>query len=259
MSDVLRILMLGDISGNAGKGALFVGLSSLVKETKADFIIANGENAADGFGIKCEDYRMFKSLGINVITSGNHIWQKDEIYETLESSSDLLRPFNYPDAPGRGWTIVKCGSYDIAVINAEGRVNMMPLLDPFKAMEPILREIKKKTNLIFVDFHAESAEEKEALGFYLDGRVTAVVGTHTHVQTRDEKILPKKTAYITDLGLTGVQGAVIGSSPEKSIERQLTQLPLRSEVAEGKGTIQGVIIECDAKSGNALSIKRISY
>ncbi len=260
MNGRLRTLMLGDISGKAGMGALFLGLSSIVRERKADFVIANGENAADGFGISASDYSTMKSLGIDVITSGNHIWQKDDIFPVMERESDILRPVNYPSpCVGRGWTIRHLKGLDIAVINAQGRVNMMSIDDPFRSLDSLVREILKKTPLIFIDFHAESAEEKEALGFYLDGKVTAVVGTHTHVQTADEKILPKGTAYITDLGLTGVLGMIIGSSPEKSIERQLTQLPMKSEVAEGNGSIQGVIIEADASTGKALSIERVTF
>lgn len=259
MIERLRTIMLGDISGKAGMGALFLGLSSLVKNLKADFVIANGENAADGFGITASDYLTMKSLGIDVITSGNHIWQKDEIFSVMERENDILRPLNYPNpCVGKGWTIREIKGLDVAVINAQGRINMMSIDDPFRALDSAIREIRKKTPNIFVDFHAEASEEKEALAYYLDGKVTAVVGTHTHVQTADQKILPKGTAYITDLGLTGVLGTVIGSSPEKSIERQLTQLPIKSEVAEGKGSIQGVLIESDAKTGKAISIERIS-
>ncbi len=259
MIERLRTIMLGDISGKAGMGALFLGLSSLVKNLKADFVIANGENAADGFGITASDYLTMKSLGIDVITSGNHIWQKDDIFSVMERECDILRPLNYPSpCIGKGWTIREVKGTDIAVINAQGRINMMTIDDPFRALDSIVREIRKKTPVIFVDFHAETSEEKEALAYYLDGKVSAVVGTHTHVQTADQKILPKGTAYITDLGLTGVLGAVIGSSPEKSIERQLTQLPIKSEVAEGKGSIQGVLIETDVKTGRAISIERIS-
>lgn len=259
MIERLRILMLGDISGKAGMGALFLGLSSVVREKKVDFVIANGENAADGFGITASDYLTMKSIGIDVITSGNHIWQKDDVFPIMERESDILRPINYPSpCVGKGWTIKQVKGLDVAVINAQGRVNLMCIDDPFRCLDSLVREIRKKTPLIFIDFHAEATEEKEALSFYLDGRVTAVVGTHTHVQTADEKILPKGTAYITDLGLTGVLGTIIGSSPEKAIEKQLTQLPIRSEVAEGKGSIQGVLIEADAKTGKALSIERIT-
>ncbi len=253
----LRVLLLGDVSGPSGMGALFLGLSSAVKENDIDFVICNGENAADGFGITIDDYNRMKSAGVDVITSGNHIWQKDEIYTLLDSQDDILRPANYPDpCIGKGFTIRSCKGFKIGVINLQGRVEMMDIDDPFKKAEAIVRNIRKTTPVIFVDFHAESVEEKEALSFFLDGTVTAVVGTHTHVQTRDEKILEKGTAYITDLGLTGVHGVVIGSRVDKAIERQLTQLPIRSEVADGKGTIDGVIVEVDTATGKALSIKR---
>ncbi len=255
--NTLRVLMLGDISGSAGMGELFLGLSSAVKENRIDFVVANGENAADGFGITVDDYNRMKQAGVDVVTSGNHIWQKDEIFSVLDSTDDILRPANYPEpCVGKGWTIRSCGKHKVGVINLQGRIELMDTDDPFRKAEAIVRNIRKTTPIILVDFHAESAEEKEALSFFLDGTVTAVVGTHTHVQTRDEKILPGGTAYITDLGLTGVHGAVIGSSVEKAVERQLTQLPIRSEVADGKGTIDGVIIEVDAQSGKALSIER---
>ena len=257
--DKLRVLMLGDVSGSAGMGALFLGLSSFVRERDIDIVIANGENAANGFGITESDFRTFRSMGIDVVTSGNHIWQKDEIISVLDNDDTILRPLNYPEpCHGKGWTIRRKGAITFAVINAQGRMMMNPIDDPFRRISDALREIQRSTKLVFVDFHAESAEEKEAMAFYLDGKVTAVVGTHTHVQTADEKILPKGTAYITDLGITGVIDAVIGSSPEKSIERQLTQLPIKSEVAEGDGHMQGVIIEADAATGHAISIERFT-
>ena len=259
MKEHVRVLMIGDVSGSAGMGALFLGLSSLVKEEKADFVIINGENAAAGFGITVSDYQNMKRMGADVITSGNHIWQKDEIIPILEGNDDILRPLNYPEpCAGHGYTVRKKGSLSIGVINAQGRVQMSPIDDPFKRVEKILRDIRKETPLIFVDFHAEDTLEKEAFAFAFDGRVTAVAGTHTHVQTADEKILPGGTAYITDLGLTGVTDAVIGSDPAKSIERQLTQLPIKSEVASGEAHIQGVLIEADAATGKAVSIRRIT-
>ena len=259
MKEHVRVLMIGDVSGSAGMGALFLGLSSLVKEEKADFVIINGENAAAGFGITVSDYQNMKKMGADVITSGNHIWQKDEIIPILEGNDDILRPLNYPEpCAGHGYTVRKKGSLSIGVINAQGRVQMSPIDDPFKRVEKILRDIRKETPLIFVDFHAEDTLEKEAFAFAFDGRVTAVAGTHTHVQTADEKILPGGTAYITDLGLTGVTDAVIGSDPAKSIERQLTQLPIKSEVASGEAHIQGVLIEADAATGKAVSIRRIT-
>ena len=251
--------MIGDVSGSAGMGALFVGLSSLVRDEKADFVIINGENAAGGFGITVQDYQSMRKMGADVITSGNHIWQKEEIYEILDKNDDILRPLNYPEpCIGHGYTVRRKGSLAIAVINAQGRVMMPPIDDPVKRIDKVLRDIRKETPLVFVDFHAEDTLEKEAFAFALDGRVTAVAGTHTHVQTADEKILPGGCAYITDLGLTGVTDAVIGSDPEKSIERQLTQLPMKSEVASGDAHIQGVVIEADASTGKAVSIERFT-
>ncbi len=251
--------MIGDVSGKAGMGALFLGLSSFVREHRIDFVIANGENAAGGFGISAEDYRAFRSMGIDVITSGNHIWQKDDIIPVLDSAEDILRPINYPEpCHGKGFTVRKKGAVSYAVINAQGRMMMAPIDDPIKRIQEALRTVSKETKLIFVDFHAESTEEKEAVAFFFDGRITALAGTHTHVQTADEKILPGGTAYITDLGLTGVQDAVIGSDPEKSIERQMTQLPMKSEVSDGKGNIQGVIITADADTGKSISIERFT-
>ena len=259
MKDRVRVLMIGDVSGSAGMGALFVGLSSLIRDLKADFVIINGENAAAGFGISISDYQSMRKMGADVITSGNHIWQKEEIYEILDKNDDILRPLNYPDpCIGRGYTVRKKGNIQIAVINAQGRIMMPPIDDPVRRVEKVLRDIKKDTSLVFVDFHAEDTLEKEAFAFALDGKVTAVVGTHTHVQTADEKILPQGTAYITDLGLTGVTDAVIGSDPQKSIERQLTQLPMKSEVADGPAHIQGVVIEADVTTGKAVSIERFT-
>lgn len=251
----LRVMHIGDVSGDPGMGALFLGLSSLINEYKVDFVIANGENAAGGFGIGIEEYQRMISLGVDVITSGNHIWQKEEIFSILDRGDNLLRPINYPEGVhGRGWTI-KDG---IAVINAQGRL-AMPVTDcPFKTTSQVVSRLRKTTPLIFVDFHAERSEEKEALAFYLDGKVSAVVGTHTHVQTRDERILPKGTAYITDLGLTGVLDGVIGSREDKAIERMLTQLPIKSEIKEGVGHIQGVVIDVDAETGHALHIERFT-
>lgn len=260
MKNTIRVMMIGDVSGSAGMGALFIGLSSAVKENKADFVICNGENAAGGFGITVDDYTNMKKAGVDVITSGNHIWQKDEIFSVMDRSDDILRPANYPEpCVGKGYTIKSTCGLEVGVINLQGRVSMMTTDDPFRKAESLVKTLRKRTPLIFVDFHAESTEEKEALAFSLDGTVSAVVGTHTHVQTMDERVLPKGTAYISDLGLTGVQNMVIGSDPAKSIERQLTQLPIRSECAEGEGRIQGVVIEVDKETGKAVSIERFTF
>jgi len=249
--------MIGDISGIPGMGALFLGLSQLVKRYKADFIIVNGENAASGFGLTDEDYHKLKQYGVDVITSGNHIWQRQEIYPYLDSKEDLLRPINYPKGVmGHGVCQVKKDGVVYAVVNAQGRIDM-PLTDcPFRTTREAVEKLKKQGCLVLVDFHAENSMEKEALGFYLDGLATAVVGTHTHVQTLDEKILPGGTAYITDLGMSGVQNTVIGSKPGLSIKRQLTQVPIRSEVSEGEGVLKGVVISADADTGKALEIIR---
>ena len=254
--DLVNVLMLGDVSGASGMGALFLGLPQLKKRENVDFVIVNGENAAQGFGISIQDYDNMMKMGVDVITSGNHIWQKEEIFQILEKSDSILRPLNYPEGVvGKGWTI-KNG---IAVVNAEGRYGGLPLIDdPFQRVKEVVLKLRKETNLIFVDFHAEHTDEKEALAFYLDGLVTAVVGTHTHVQTADEKILPGGTAYITDLGITGSPDGVIGSEEGKSIERALTQLPIKSIVKEGRGVIQGLLITADSKTGKASRVKRIS-
>lgn len=255
MAKTVRVMLLGDVSGSPGMGALFLGLSSFATQEKIDFIIANGENASGGFGIGLSEFDMLSKLGVDVITSGNHIWQKDEIYTVLERGDRLIRPINYPEGTIGSGILVKNG---IAVINAQGRMSMTPIDCPFRIVGEAVEKIRKQTKLIFVDFHAEHTEEKEALAFHLDGKVTCVVGTHTHIQTADEKILPGGTAYITDLGLTGVQDGVIGSREDKAIERMLTQLPIKSEVKEGKGYMQGVIVEADAETGKALSIRRFT-
>ncbi len=254
-----RVLLIGDVSGPSGMGALFLGLSSLIKREKIDFVICNGENADNGFGLSVDDYYKMKELKVNVITSGNHIWQKEEIFPVMEKVDDILRPINYPKGSiGRGCTVKSVNGITYGVINAIGRVSLPATDDPFRVTEAAVKEMRKQTKLIFVDFHAESTEEKEAMGFYLDGKVTAVVGTHTHIQTMDEKILPNGTAYITDIGMTGAQGEVIGSRADKSIERALTQLPIKSEVSLKEGNIMGVIIVADTETGRALEIRRIT-
>ncbi len=257
MDNTIRVMMIGDITGSSGMGALLMGLSSIVEEKKVSFVIANGENAADGYGISIENYNDMKKLGVNVITSGNHIWQKSDIFPIMDKNDDILRPVNYPEpCIGIGYTIKNVAGIEIGVVNGQGRVDMASIDDPFKKVEMAVERIRKRTSLIFVDFHAESAEEKEALGFYLDGRITAFAGTHTHIQTADQRILPNGTAYITDLGMTGATCSVIGFKPEISIARQLTQVPYKSEVSDHKGSIQGIVVESDINSGRALSIER---
>lgn len=236
-----------------------MGLPQLVKRLRADVVILNGENAADGFGLTEDLARQFYALGVHVITSGNHIWQREEIRPFLDKDTRILRPANYPSpTPGHGHTIVDVAGVHIGVVNLQGRHQMVPIDCPFQTGTTIVEKMRKQTKLIFVDFHAESAQEKEALALHLDGKVSAVVGTHTHVQTADERILPKGTGYITDLGLSGPLGGVIGSDPNIAIERQLTQIPLKNQILDAPSYLQGVVCTVDPESGKTLTIKRIS-
>lgn len=251
-------LLLGDVYGEPGCRAVSFRLPSLIKKYRADFVVINGENANNGFGITPEQADSLFGAGVDVITSGNHIWHDDELVDGyLDSKERLLRPANYGNLlPGHGAvTLSVSPAGEVCVINLQGRVNMFPIDDPFKVASDILRNVKAK--LVFVDFHAESAEEKQALGFFLDGKATAVVGTHIHVQTLDEKILPKGTAYITDIGMCGPKDSVIGSNPELSIQRQKTQMPMKAKVYDGIGEIRGVCVEADPETGKAVSITRI--
>lgn len=251
------VLMVGDISGTPGMGALVLSLPSLIKKFKASLTVVNGENAASGFGLTDEDYYKIKKAGADVITSGNHIWQRSEIYPLLDSQEDLLRPLNYPKGvQGHGICTLEKNGVRYAVINAQGRQDM-PITDcPFRTVKEAAQRLRKEGYIVLLDFHAENTGEKEAMGFHLDGIASAVVGTHTHVQTMDEKILPGGTAYITDLGMSGVQHVVIGSRADIAIQRQLTQVPLRSEVAEGNGELRGVAVTIDTENGRAVSIQR---
>ncbi len=221
-------------------------------------MIANGENATDGLGITPEAAEgLFKS-GVDVITSGNHIWQRKEIIPMLERDNRILRPENYPSGvPGGGLSLITKKQVPIAVINLQGRVNMYSIRCPFKVGEGLVRQLRKKTKLIVVDFHAELPEEKEALALHLDGKISALVGTHTHVQTADEKILPGGTAYITDIGMSGPVGGVIGMKRDISIRRSLMQIPYKMEVEESAAVVMGVILTVAVESGKALSIERV--
>lgn len=251
--------MLGDVCGQPGCRALFMGLGSLVKDYRADMVIVNGENAANGFGLSASLMEQFFSLGVDVITSGNHIWQQDDLRPYLDSEKRLLRPANYPpQAPGHGSVVVDVKGTKVAVLNLQGRMQLPAIDCPFRIGLEQVQKLRKQTPLIFVDFHAENTEEKEALGLYLDGKISAMVGTHTHVQTADEKILPQKSAYITDIGLCGPSESVIGSDPGISIARQLTQMPMRSEIADTPPVLQGVCITVESATGNALKIERFS-
>lgn len=256
----VKILFIGDIVGSPGRQAVTRELHRLIDRYRIDLVIANGENAAGGFGITEEKARELFSLGIDVLTSGNHVWDKRESYPYLRREERLVRPANYPpETIGRGSTLVRtAGGVAIGVLNLEGRVFMSSLDCPFRAADREIAHLKQRTNIVVVDFHAEATSEKVALGWHLDGKVSAVIGTHTHVQTADERILPGGTAYMTDAGMTGSFDSVIGVKKELAIERFVTQMPVRFDVAKKDIRLNGVAIEIDETSGSALSIERIS-
>jgi len=256
----MRILFVGDVFGKPGRRILQEKLQILVHENRIDFSIANVENAAGGFGITPQIADDLLRSQIDLLTSGNHIWDKRAIIPYLSEQPRLLRPHNYPPGvPGTGIYVgdTRCGTR-IGVINLQGRV-FMPSIDcPFAVGLTSVEQIRNETNIILVDFHAEATSEKQAFGWYIDGRASAVIGTHTHVQTCDERILPKGTAYITDVGMTGSYDSVIGSIPGLALERFLKQIPTRLEPAGGNLRLNGVIIEIDPSTGLATSIERVS-
>ncbi len=255
----MRILFIGDIVGKAGRQAVEGLLERCVADHQIDFTVANGENAAGGMGITPVIASEFLDLGIDVLTSGNHIWAKKEIIPFLDEEERLLRPANYPDrVPGRGAGIFQLGNgKKIGVLNIEGRVFMRNLECPFRVSEKEVEKLKEKTPVILVDFHAEATSEKVALGWFLNGKVSAVVGTHTHVQTADERILSGGTAYITDVGMTGPLASVIGIRRQIALERFLTQVPVKFDVATEEIELQGVILEVDEQTGKSRSIERV--
>jgi len=257
----MRILFIGDVFGQPGRRIVKELLPALVGEYGPDLVLANAENAAAGFGITPPLVEELLDMGIAVLTSGNHIWDKKEIYAYLNEHTDgrLLRPANYPhNVPGHGLYLGKTRSgFGYAVLNLQGRVFMSPIDCPFRTADEQLTKIPAEVKLRIVDMHAEATSEKVSMGWYLDGRVTAVVGTHTHIPTADETILPHGTAYITDLGMTGPYDSVIGIDKKLVIQKFLSQLPVRFEVAKGDVRLHAVLIEADPLTGRALSIQRI--
>jgi len=254
---VIKVLFVGDIIGKPGRKVLGKFLHRY--KEKIDFCIVNGENAAGGRGITPVIAKEIFSLGVDVITTGNHIWDEKKVIPYLEESSNLLRPANYPPSvPGRGWGIfLTRNRVKVGVVNVLGRV-FMPCVDcPFRITREVVQRIKRETSCIIVDMHGEATSEKMALGFYLEGEVSAVIGTHTHVQTSDEKILPKGTAYITDVGMTGSYVSIIGMRKKEVLERFITQIPIRFKVAHEEPWINGVWVEIEEKTGRALGIERI--
>ncbi len=253
-------MFIGDIVGKPGRRAICELLPDIISRQRIDFVIANCENAAAGFGVTRDIVEELYSYHINVLTSGNHIWDKKEIREFAEDYKTLLRPANYPDgSPGWGSVVMPDASgTSIGVINLEGRIFMKPLDCPFRTVEKELERMKAKARVIVVDIHAEATSEKEAMGWFLDGRVSAVLGTHTHVQTADETVLPGGAAYITDVGMTGPFNSVIGIRKDAVLERFLTQIPNKFDVAKDDVRLQGVIVDVDEKSGKARGIERLT-
>ncbi len=255
----MKIFFIGDIIGSPGRKAVSAILPELKNKEKIDFVLANGENAAGGLGLTLKVVEELFSFGIDVITSGNHIWDKKDIFPIIAKDDRILRPANYPQGViGSGSTVISMQGKRLGVINLSGRVFMKDLDCPFKASLREIESLKDKTPTMIVDMHAEATSEKIAMGWYLDGKVSAVIGTHTHVQTADERILPQGTAYITDIGMTGSFDSVIGVKKEIILERFLTQVPVHLEVAKEDVALQGVIIEVDENTSKALSIKRIN-
>lgn len=255
----MNILFIGDIVGSPGREAIKKLLPLLKQEYALDFVIANAENAAGGSGITPRVAEELFAAGISALTSGDHIWKKREIFEIIAKDERILRPVNFPaEAPGWGWRVFKTdNSAKVGVINVQGRVFMEALDSPFKTTLAAYEKLLADTKIIIVDVHAEATSEKVALGWYLDGRVSAVLGTHTHIQTADEKILPKGTAYITDVGMTGPYDSVIGRKIEDVLERFITSVPVRFEVAQANIQLHGVVLDIDEVTGKANSIVRI--
>ncbi len=255
------ILFVGDVVAKGGRRAVFSGLESLSAEYDIDLVVVNGENAAGGFGVTQSVVDEFFNHGVDVITTGNHAWDKREALGFIDDEPRLLRPENYPPGtPGRGWHLAVSRTGErVGVLNTMGRVFMHPDLDcPFRCADRVLESIPSDVKVILVDFHAEASSEKVAMGWYLDGRVSAVVGTHTHIPTADERVLPGGTAFISDVGMTGCYNSVIGMKTEGSLRRFLSKVPQRLEPATGVATFCGVLIDVDELTGKSRSIKRIS-
>ena len=255
----MRILFLGDIVGKPGRRAVTESVPHLIATAGIDFVVANCENASGGVGVEPRAARELLAAGVDVLTSGNHIWAKRDIVDYLRDSDVLLRPTNFvAGSPGRGWTVkTSRAGVAVGVVNVIGRVFMGNYDCPFRGADAAVAALRTRTPLVFVDMHAEATSEKVAMGWHLDGRVTAVVGSHTHVQTADERVLPEGTAYLTDAGMCGPRDSIIGVKRSLVLERFLTQMPIRFEVATGPALLQGVIIDADERTGKARTIARV--
>jgi 2',3'-cyclic-nucleotide 2'-phosphodiesterase len=257
---MIRLLFIGDIVGRPGRELVRLGIRGLVEHHQIDLVIANAENAAAGFGITREIGDQLLDWGVDVMTSGNHIWDKKEALDYIGAEPRLLRPANYPaGAPGNGSYLARTrDGRPVGVVNVMGRVFMLNIDDPFQVVLREIAALRERTRIVFVDFHAEATSEKIAMGWHLDGKATAVVGTHTHVQTADERILPKGTAYLTDVGMTGPHDSIIGVDIDAALGRFLTALPAKFETATGNPRLHAVVVEADEQTGRATDIERIS-
>lgn len=257
----MNLLFLGDIVGRPGRELVQKGLRALVEHYDIDLTIANAENAAAGFGLTRDIGETLLEWGVDVMTSGNHIWDKKEVLEYINLEPRLLRPANYPaGVPGRGSCVAQTrDGRSVGVVNVMGRVFMTPLDDPFAVVLREIETLRHRARVVLVDMHAEATSEKIAMGWHLDGKVTAVIGTHTHVQTADDRILPRGTAYLTDAGMTGPHDSIIGMEREPSLARFLNGMPTKFEPATGNPRLNGAVIDADDKTGRATKITRISY
>ena len=257
MKDTLTVIAVGDVVGRSGRQVLKNRLQGLIDIHRADMVIANGENAAGGKSITPDVVKELLEIGVDVITTGNHVWDNREVLKVIDAEPALLRPANYPPGvKGHGYCIIDRKGFSVCVINLQGRLFMDPIDCPFRAFDHIHQEVSERADLIIVDFHAEATSEKKAMGWYCDGRASAVFGTHTHVQTADERILPGGTAYITDIGMTGSFNSIIGVEKECSLNRFLTFTRVKFEAAEGDDGINGALFEFN-RTGRAERIARI--
>jgi metallophosphoesterase (TIGR00282 family) len=255
----LRILFIGDVVGSLGRATLATYLPKLKKKYRPQVTIANGENAAAGRGITGKIYKKFLQDGVDVVTLGNHTWDNKDVFDFIDDAKKMIRPANFPEqTPGQGMVFVKVNQLELAVINLQARTFMVALDDPFKKAEELIQKAQQRTPLIFVDFHGETTSEKQAMGWFLDGQVSAVIGTHTHVQTNDGRILPKGTAFLSDVGMTGPYDGILGMKREPIIEKFRSALPKRFEVVEeGRSILSACLIEIDAQTGQAKTLETI--
>jgi 2',3'-cyclic-nucleotide 2'-phosphodiesterase len=255
----MYILFIGDVVGSPGRDMVKEYVPKLKEKYRPHITIINGENAAGGKGITNEIYRQFLEFGAQAVTLGNHTWDNREIFEFIDQAKYLVRPANFPEeTPGKGIVYLKMNELEVAVISLQGRTFMTAIDCPFKKADALIEQAKKRTSIIFVDFHAEATSEKQAMGWYLDGRVSAVIGTHTHVQTSDNRVLPNGTAYLTDVGMTGPYDGILGVEKDLVIKRFITSLPVRFEVPKtGRALLSAALIQIDPKTGLAKKIERI--